>query len=65
VQNGPVSFVYAITNVRPVLIFILTLIISRFYPAFLNERLTKKTVLTKLVAVLIVTAGVVIIRLSV
>ena len=65
VQNGPVSFVYAITNVRPVLIFLLTLVISRFYPAFLNERLTKTTVLTKLVAVLIVTAGVVIIRLSV
>ena len=65
VQNGPVSFVYAITNVRPVLIFLFTLVISRFYPAFLNERLTKTTVLTKLVAVLIVTAGVVIIRLSV
>ena len=62
--NGPIALVSTIMNIRPVFIFIFSLILSRFYPGFLNERLDKRTILMKVAGIAMITAGVAIIGLS-
>ena len=64
VQKGPVALVNAILNVRPAFVFLFTLVLSRVFPNFINEPLNRSTVLLKLIAVVLVTGGVVIISLS-
>jgi len=61
---GPVSLVNAILNIRPVFVFIFSLVLSRFLPNIVNEPLQKKTALIKFTAIAIMTAGIVIISLS-
>ena len=61
---GPVSLVNAILNIRPVFVFIFSLILSRFLPNIVNEPLQRRTALIKFTAIAIMTAGIVIISLS-
>jgi uncharacterized membrane protein len=61
---GPVSLVNAILNIRPVFVFIFSLVLSRFLPNIVNEPLQKRTALIKFTAIAIMTAGIVIISLS-
>jgi uncharacterized membrane protein len=61
---GQVSLVNAILNIRPVFVFIFSLILSRFFPNIVNEPLQRKTALIKFAAIGIMTAGIVIISLS-
>jgi hypothetical protein len=51
-------------NIRPAFVFIFSIIISRFYPGFINERLTKGTIIIKLIGIAMITGGVAIISLS-
>jgi len=62
--SGPVALVSTLMNIRPVFVFLFSLIISRFYPNFINERLNRKTILIKLTGIVLITVGVVIISLS-
>ncbi|MDD5287897.1 MAG: EamA family transporter [Dehalococcoidales bacterium] len=62
-DNGPVSLASTIMNIRPAIVFLFAVILSRFYPAVLNERLEKRTVLVKLIAITLITCGVVLITL--
>ena len=61
---GPVSLVNALLNVRPAFVFIFSLVLSRFFPTVINDRLNKRTALIKFIAVALMTAGIVIISLS-
>jgi uncharacterized membrane protein len=61
---GPVSLVNAILNIRPVFVFIFSLVLSRFLPNIVNEPLQRRTALIKFTAIGIMTAGIVIISLS-
>lgn len=61
---GPVSLVNALLNVRPAFVFIFSLVLSRFFPTVINDRLTKRTALIKFIAVALMTGGIVIISLS-
>ena len=64
IASGPVALVSTIMNIRPVFVFIFSLIISRLYPGFINEHLNRSTVIVKLVGIVMITAGVAIISLS-
>ena len=64
IDSGPVSLVSTIMNIRPAFVFIFSIIISRFYPGFINERLTRSTVFVKLIGIAMITGGVAIISLS-
>jgi len=61
---GPVALVNALLNVRPAFVFIFSLVLSRFFPGIINDRLTKRTALLKFIAVALMTGGIVIISLS-
>ena len=61
---GPVSLVNALLNVRPAFVFIFSLVLSRFFPSVINDRLNKRTALIKFIAVALMTGGIVIISLS-
>ena len=64
IGSGPVALVSTIMNIRPAFVFIFSIIISRFYPGFINERLTKDTIIVKLIGIAMITGGVAIISLS-
>jgi drug/metabolite transporter (DMT)-like permease len=64
VRNGPVALVNAILNVRPAFVFLLSLVLSRFFPDFIMERPDRSTVFLKFIAVMLMTGGVIIISLS-
>ena len=63
-EIGPVALVNALLNVRPAFVFIFSLVLSRFFPGIINDRLTKRTGLLKFIAVALMTGGIVIISLS-
>lgn len=64
IENGPVSLASAIMNIRPALVFVFALVISRFHPDILNEQPDKSTIWLKIIAIAVITGGVVIISLS-
>jgi drug/metabolite transporter (DMT)-like permease len=63
IANGPVALASTLMNIRPAFIFIFSLIIGRFYPNLLNERLNRTTILVKFIGIVLITGGVVIIGL--
>ena len=63
-QQGPVSLVSTVVSVRPAFVFAYALILSRFFPAVLEERLERGVIATKLVSIGLVIGGVVLLTLS-
>jgi drug/metabolite transporter (DMT)-like permease len=63
VGKGPVALVNAILNIRPAFVFLFSLMLSWFFPNFINESLNRNTVLLKFIAIALVTGGVLIITL--
>jgi uncharacterized membrane protein len=61
---GPISLVNALLNVRPAFVFVFSLLLSLFLPNIINDRLTKNTAVMKFAAIVLMTAGIVIISLS-
>jgi hypothetical protein len=64
VRNGPVALVNALLSVRPAFVFLFALILSHFFPSVINERVNRNTILLKLIAIVLMTGGIVIISLS-
>ena len=64
IANGPVALASTLMNIRPAFVFIFSLVIGRFYPNLLNERLNRRTIPVKLIGIALITGGVVIIGLS-
>jgi hypothetical protein len=50
-------------NIRPAFILIFSLIIIRFYPGFITEHMTRKTILIKIIGIAMITGGVALIGL--
>ena len=63
IRSGPVALVSTIMNIRPAFILIFSLIISRFYPGFITEHMTRKTILIKIIGIAMITGGVALIGL--
>lgn len=61
---GPVALVNALLNVRPVFVFIFSLLLGWLFPSVINDRLNMRTALIKFMAIALMTGGVVIISLS-
>jgi hypothetical protein len=59
-----VALASTLMNIRPAFVFIFSLVIGRFYPNLLNERLNRRTIPVKLIGIALITGGVVIIGLS-
>jgi drug/metabolite transporter (DMT)-like permease len=63
IRDGPVSLVATVVNTRPAFVFLFALLLSRFFPAVLNERLTKSTALLKFIAIALIVGGVALLTL--
>ena len=62
--NGPVSLVSALGSASaPVFIFIITLVTSIYLPKIVKEEISKKTVFTKLLAIILIIIGIVFVEL--
>ncbi|MDD5191066.1 MAG: EamA family transporter [Dehalococcoidales bacterium] len=57
IANGPVSMASAILNIRPAFVFLLAILVSRFLPDIIEERVTVETVRLKVFAMLMVLGG--------
>jgi drug/metabolite transporter (DMT)-like permease len=57
VNSGFISFISAVQGVQYVFLFILTLIVSLISPKILKERISKRIILQKLAAIVLITAG--------
>lgn len=64
IEKGPVSQVSTILSTRPVFIFIFALIVSRVYPAVLNERMGRSAVVIKMVSIALIIGGVALLLLN-
>lgn len=63
IRDGPVSLVATVVNTRPAFVFLFALLLSRFFPAVLNERLTRNTALVKFIAIAMVVGGIALLTL--
>ena len=63
IQKGPVSLVSTVISIRPAFVFLFTLILSRFFPGMLNEKLTRGIALLKFIAIAMVVGGVALLTL--
>lgn len=59
--NGPIALVTTVMNIRPAFVLVFSLIISRFFPAFISERIDRRTILLKVAGIVLITGGVAII----
>ena len=62
-ERGPVSLVSTIMSIRPGLVFVCTVALTRVFPSILEERLTRGVAITKTVSIALIIAGVAIINL--
>ena len=63
-ERGPVSLVSTIASTRPVFVLIYVLILSRFRPAFLLERMGRTTLAIRLAATALIAGGIAMIYLT-
>ncbi|MFA6536866.1 MAG: GRP family sugar transporter [Patescibacteria group bacterium] len=57
ISIGSVSLVSALLSVKPVVVFALSLLLSRFNPKFLHEKMDRKQLLTKIAAIVLIIIG--------
>ena len=60
---GPVSLVVALNGTQPMMIFIYSTLLSFFAPKIIKEEVSKRALLTKAVAILLIVTGAIIISL--
>ncbi|MBL7166588.1 MAG: EamA family transporter [Dehalococcoidales bacterium] len=58
IEQGPVSMVSTILSTRPAFVFVYALAVSRFFPAVLDEHLSRGIIATKLVSIGLIIGGV-------
>ncbi|MBI2664924.1 hypothetical protein HYX10_06315 [Candidatus Woesearchaeota archaeon] len=59
IKSGPVSLVSAVGSTGMVFLFLIAVLLSKFVPNVLKERLDRKTLLTKGIAIVLMVAGLV------
>jgi len=57
ISLGPVSLVSAMSKVQMLFIFLGTSMLTKFYPKILKEKLTKKIIIQKIIAITLIIAG--------
>ena len=65
IEQGPVSLVSTIMGTRPLFVFLIALALSRTFPGVLNEHLSQRTVILKVVSIAFIVGGIAIINLVV
>jgi drug/metabolite transporter (DMT)-like permease len=58
---GQISLVNPILNIRPAFVFIFSLALGWLFPKMINDRIDKRTILIKIVAIAMITGGIVMI----
>lgn len=56
-KDGPASLVTSLMQVKLVFVFIITLILTKYFPNFLKEEISKKIILQKIMAMSIIIIG--------
>ena len=64
IERGPVSLVSTIMSTRPAFVFLYALALSLFFPAVLDEHLSKGVLVTKIVAISLIIGGVTLLTLG-
>ena len=64
IEQGPVSLVSTILSTRPAFVFVYAMTVSRFFPAVLNERLSRGIVVAKVVSIGLIVGGVTLLTLG-
>lgn len=64
-ERGPISLVTTIQGTRPLFVFLLAVVLSGFFPALLDERLSKGILALKAVSIALIVGGVTIINLGI
>jgi len=57
IQRGPVSLVSVMGGFQPIFVLILTIIISLFLPKILKEAINKKTIIIKIISIVLMLGG--------
>ena len=63
IGSGPVSLVSALNGGQPLVVLILSILASIFFPKLIKEEITEKSLAYKIVSVLLIVTGAVIISL--
>lgn len=64
IEQGPVSMVSTILSTRPAFVFMYAVAVSRFFPAVLDEHLSRGIIATKLVSIGLIIGGVTLLTTS-
>lgn len=62
IERGPVSLVSAVLGIRPAIVFLFAMVLTRTVPSMLEERITRGVVITKTVSIALIILGVTIIN---
>jgi drug/metabolite transporter (DMT)-like permease len=57
-QQGPVSLVSTILSIRPAFVFIFALVLSQIFPNVLEEHLTRRILIIKIISIALIIGGV-------
>ena len=62
IKSGPVSLVAVVGSTQIAILFVMTLLLSGFFPRVLKERTDRKALITKAVAIALMVAGLLLLR---
>ncbi len=57
IQNGPASLVSLLTGFEPLYILIITAILTKFFPRIIKESINKKTIIIKIISIILMFTG--------
>ncbi|PIN93993.1 hypothetical protein COU54_00775 [Candidatus Pacearchaeota archaeon CG10_big_fil_rev_8_21_14_0_10_31_24] len=57
IAHGPVSLVLSLYESKPLFVFLMVLLLSKTYPKLLREKMSKRIIIQKLLAVILIVAG--------
>lgn len=61
-NTGPVSLVSAVVAISPVTTLLIMIFVSRFWPKFIKENITRAVLLQKALAIILIVGGVILIN---
>ncbi|MEK6837406.1 MAG: hypothetical protein AABX69_02035, partial [Nanoarchaeota archaeon] len=62
IKNGPVALVSVVGGTQLMFLFVMTVIISKYFPNILKERIDRKALLTKSAAICLMVLGLYLVR---
>lgn len=61
---APVSYVYTVSALQPVFLLIISIVLSRIAPRFVHEDLSRRNLIPKILAILLMVVGAILVTLS-